>query len=484
MRPYVLSIVLFGLFLILLATIQFATPHLVSIDSYFHIRFAEVMRDEGIRPAFPWLPLTILNEAAYADHHLLYHILLIPFTLGDLRVGAKWASIVFPALAFTAGYGLLRSLYVPFAMFWSLGFLAMSAPFLYRMNMTRVQGASLLLLIAILHVTLTKRYRWLAPLTFLYVWLYDGFVFAIVVVCIYVVLRGLLDHQFDWQPLLYTGLGVVVGNLLNPYFPNNLHFMLDHILTKVTGTTAINVGTEWNPYSTWSLVEHSPLALLAFVAGCFALGLYQGRMSTASATLLLLAVFFGLFLFKSRRFIEYYPAFALLFCAVAWQPLFEQALQQGGRIARSLPLLLLLFFGPAAGWNIVQARATVQSSPHYERFAAASAWLRTNSQTGSRVFPTDWDLFPQLFYYNTHNTYVVGLDPTYLQNYRADLYDTWRAITRGQIALPGLLIATMFESHYVISDLDHANFLERAAADPHLHEVFRDQEAVIFQVIR
>lgn len=472
--------------LCLLATIQFATPNLVGTDGYFHIRFAQVMRVQGIRPDFPWLPLTVLHPEAYADHHLLYHIFLMPFTYGDLRVGAKWAAILFPALAFVAGYRLLRDLRVPHAALWAVGFLAMSQPFLYRLNMTRVQGASLLLLISIVHVTLTGRHRWLGPLMFIYVWLYDGFIFGAVAVSLYVLMRGLLDHHVAWKPLGYVALGIAMGHLINPYFPNNVYFTVEHILTKVMAPLAnngpINVGNEWKPYTTWNLVEHSLPSLLVFLAGCFALGLQKERMTVATATLFGLTIFFGLTLFQSRRFIEYYPAFALLFCALAWQPLWQKTQQTTGWSTKFLPLLLLMLFVPAIWFNLQQTRQIVQRSTPHERFADAAAWLRDNTVPGSRIFQTDWDLFPQLFYYNIENTYVAGLDPTYQQHYRADLYATWRQITRGEVELPGLLISTMFGAEYVISDLDHQAFLARAAADPHLHEVFRDTYAAIFQV--
>ena len=36
-------------------------------------------------PPFPWLPLTILAPDRYADHHMLFHLWLVPFTLGDQR---------------------------------------------------------------------------------------------------------------------------------------------------------------------------------------------------------------------------------------------------------------------------------------------------------------------------------------------------------------------------------------------------------------
>jgi hypothetical protein len=80
--------------------IQFSTPNLVGNDGYYHIKMAEIMRLDGLKPAFPWLPLTILNPAEFSDHHFLFHVLMIPFTFGNLIIGAKWASIIFAAAAF------------------------------------------------------------------------------------------------------------------------------------------------------------------------------------------------------------------------------------------------------------------------------------------------------------------------------------------------------------------------------------------------
>ena len=101
-----------GVFLIsgaLLAYIQFASPHLVDHDGYYHIKVASLIRDHGIPLSFPWLKFTLLDEAGYTDHHLFQHILQIPFTyLGDLRLAAKWAAVSFAALAFTTFYLLLN----------------------------------------------------------------------------------------------------------------------------------------------------------------------------------------------------------------------------------------------------------------------------------------------------------------------------------------------------------------------------------------
>ena len=477
------GVTLLAIFVAVLAAIQFATPSLAGNDGYYHIKLAQVMREQGLRPPFPWLPLTILNAASYYDHHFLYHVLLIPFTFGDLRQGAKWASVILPALTFLVGWVLLRAQRVPYAALWSLGLLAVSEAFLYRMSMPRVQAVSLLMLFMALHVTLTGRYRWLLPLAFLYVWLYDAFPLILVVVGAYVAMRWLLEHQFDLRPLLYAAAGIGLGLVINPYFPDNLAFIYHHLAPKLTDATATKVGNEWYPYQTWTLVQNSGLALAAFVAGGFALGLSQRRMNTATATLLLLSVLFGLMLFKSRRFVEYFPAFALLFGALAWAPLFKSWTRASALVRRELPVIMILALIPAIWWNIQATRDSLAKSKPYQQYAGASAWLEANTPAGSRVFQTDWDDFTRLFFYNTHNSYTLGLDPTYMQLYDADLYEQWVDITKGKVETPAQVIRQRFGAEYILTDLNHKEFLREAKADPQLQEVYRDQDAVIMQVL-
>ena len=480
-RAFLTGAGLLGLFVIFLAFIQFSTPNLISVDGYFHIKFAQVMREQGLRPPFPWLPLTILNPNDYVDHHFLYHVLLIPFTYGDLRIGAKWAGVIFPALAFLAGWLFLRGQRVAYAALWSLGFLAIADGFLYRLSMPRVQAVSLLMMFLILHVTFTHRYHWLLPLTFTYVWLYDAFPFVVFIVGIYTVNHWLLDRQLNVRPLLYVGVGIGLGLLINPYFPRNIIYIWHHWLPKLSETSA-GVGNEWSPYQTWTLVEHAAPALLAFIAGAFALALSQRRVNSRAATLFWITILFGLLLFKSRRFIEYYPAFALLFCALAWSSLLEEWLPAKPWLNKLTPIALILLLLPALWLNFEATQESFQNSKPYQRYAAAAAWFKANTPPGSRIYQTDWDDFGPLFFYNSQNSYTLGLDPTYMQLYNADLYDLWVAISRGWVTVPSQVITATFGANYILTDIDHESFLLNARADPYLEEVHRDDYTIIFRV--
>jgi hypothetical protein len=372
------------------------------------------------------------------------------------------------------------------------------------MSITRAQSLSLMVL-ALAFAWLLEGRRWrLAILAFLYVWMYDAFPLILVLAALYFLAVVLVERRFDFRPLLFIGGGVLAGMLINPYFPVNITFSIQHMLPKLTDATAVTVGNEWYPYTTGQLVQNSAPALLAFAAGILALGLSGRKMDTRTTLGLLTALAFGAMLFEARRFVEYFPAFALIFAAFAWSPLladsFDPVLFASQPVpeleTRSAPVSLgslarvylpgaLLMLAVIAGIfrSVPAVQDSMRSSKPYYFYQGASQWLIQNTPAGERIFQTDWDDFPRLFFYNTHNTYLIGLDPTYMQLYDPKLYTLWVDITQGNVPQPSKLIAETFGCRYIHTDLAHKDFLRVASQDLGLREVYRDNQAVIYQVI-
>ena len=280
-----LPLILFALFFVGMAFVQFASPDLPDNDGYYHIKLAWLMRTEGLKPNFPWLPLSILNENQFYDHHFLFHVALIPFTFGDLRLGAKWAAVTFASMAFLAVWYLLHRQRVPFAWLWALGLLGISEAFLYRMSITRAQSLSLAVL-ALGFLWLLEQKHWhLALLAFLYVWMYDAFPLLIVLAVLHLFTVALVERRLEHRSLLFIGGGVLLGSLINPYFPVNISFSIQHMLPKLTDATAVRVGNEWYPYNTDQLLKNSLPALVVFASGVMALGLSDRIFVTTSIVL-------------------------------------------------------------------------------------------------------------------------------------------------------------------------------------------------------
>jgi hypothetical protein len=98
------------------------------------------------------------------------------------------------------------------------------------------------------------------------------------------------------------------------------------------------------------------------------------------------------------------------------------------------------------------------------------------------VFTTGWDDFPHMFFWNTHNTYLVGLDPTYTSIEDPERYQLWRSIAQGRVAAPSRQIRERFDAPYVLTDLRHERFIQMAAADPGLEQVLRTRTVVVYRV--
>jgi hypothetical protein len=494
---------LMGIFIGYMAIIQFSTPDMPDNDGFYHIKMAYLMRTQGLKPDFPWLPLTILNPQEFYDHHFLFHVALIPFTFGDLRLGAKTASVVFSSLAFLSVWALFYKRKIIYSGLWAIGLLAVSEAFIFRMSITRAQSISLAFLVIGFSWLITGKYSRLIVLGFLYVWTYDAFILLPVMALLYTLSILLLEGRLEYRPLLCSVAGVILGLVINPYFPNDLIFIYRHLIPKLVETTAVNVGIEWYPYTTLQLLENSALTLIAFLIGVVALGLKRDKMDVPTSLALFTVFLFAGMLFQARRFIEYFPAFVLIFTAFACNPMIrrwelrpsDQLVSNPGQtILRTsiLPsglrehfigVIIIFIIIPGMFLSNQRARADIRQSKAYDLYSDAAAWLQENTSPGERVFQTDWDDFPRLFFYDTSNTYLVGLDPTFLQLYNARLYSTWVAITRGEVEQPSRLIYNDFGAKYIFSDLNHNSFLDRAAKDPYLIEEYRDNQAVIFRVV-
>lgn len=467
-----------------------AASGFVSNDDYYHSRLAaQIIEQRTLRLNFPWLPHTILSPEQFVDHHLLYHIYLAPWMYWGGMAGAKFAQALIIGALLVACWSLLRSLQVRHALLWSLGLFALSIPFLYRLLMVRTQAAALLLLILALQLLFRQRYRWLIALAFAFTWLYNGFILLPAVVALYtaaIYITG--GRRIVWQPLAYVALGTALGLVINPYFPRNITFILNHLGEKVDIESNIRVGTEWYPYTTAALLDHSAGAFILLALGFLAPGLRRIRRDAAETTLLLIALMTLYMLAESRRFIEYFPAFALLFAAVA---LGRRDIRWGDYLPTVIHKLRLhrLYLLPFAavilwsGWQTVSAvYADAQTAEEEGYMAGAAQWLQTNTQAGELVFQTDWDDFPYLFYYNTHNTYLVGMDPTYLQLAQPTLWNLWLAVTQGIVERPSVLIQESFGARYVVSDRGHDAFAVSATADPAMHLVYEDATGLIWYI--
>jgi hypothetical protein len=311
-------------------------------DGYYHIKWSrllwEGMKEGRFPPTFKWLPLTTLNPQAYVDHHLFFHFLQIPFTwFSDLRAGAKLASLLYASLAVFTCYLMIVRYRIRHTLIWLVALLACSAPFLYRLSMAKAPPIAIIFTILGIYLLFEKRYLLLLPLAFLFVWTYSLFVTLVAAAFVWTCVIAWSERRFEWRPLLWTVTGTIAGFVINPYFPKNVRLFIEHVLIKATATGfTTDVGQEWYPYDSWYLLGSCAVAFIAMIVGYVA---YDSSDRKRAARPLFLLVFSTLLMiasFRSRRWVEYWPPFAVLFAAFSLKPLLEGARAVIGRLPGEL----------------------------------------------------------------------------------------------------------------------------------------------------
>lgn len=501
--------------------LQFSTTAICcgDFDGYYHIKWARLlwdnMRGGHFPPAFPWLPLTTLSPREYVDHHLLFHIILIPFTwFRDLQLGAKVAAILFASLAVFSCYWLVVRYEIRYRLIWLLALLACSAPFLYRMNMTKAPPFAIIFLAIGTYLLFERKHWQLLPLAFVFALTYDMFVLLVLAAVIWTIVIGWTEERFEWRPLAWVGLGSVLGLIINPYFPHNLYLFYEHARVKITANDfATKVGQEWYPYDTREFLVNCYVALVAMLIGYLAFDGSDRKRAQRPMYFLILSTLLLLMTARWKRFAEYFPPFAILFVAFTmenfWrgravfthlpqdvmedlQPFLDR--QEPAATAKEIKseeiwkwlklgfvasaLLLALFA------NVYRTARDIRESDPRDYYAKGAAWMRANIPPGEMVFNTDWDDFPRLFYYDPTHVYTSGLDPTYLLDKNADLSRLYDRITTGEEEDPGPLIRDRFGARWIFSDntKDHDGFFDNALRSGWFDRVYEDGDCSVLHI--
>jgi hypothetical protein len=303
-------------------------------DSYYHVKMAVLLPEIGLAHEFPWLRHAYFTEETdeFVSHHYGFHVLLAPFVhaakwlCDDYLVGARWAIATFFAASLTLFQLILMTQRIRCRWLWLALYLLMPSQFFSRHAFVRAIAPSLLFMLLIMVFMFRRRYALaglaVAGYTHLY---FGGVIFAPLIVVCYA-LAGLVGPQGDrvsWRLWVWTLGGWVVGVLTHPYFGG----MFEFLRLQVFGTGIspdISVGREWKSYENVWWVANMCGGTLIPCALALAVRLRRGPSANAKELSVLLVSFvFAALMFKSRRFVEYWPPFALLSAVLLGGPVLD-----------------------------------------------------------------------------------------------------------------------------------------------------------------
>jgi hypothetical protein len=439
-------------------------PNFPDPDSFYHAKMALLIRDQGFIQTFPWLKETVLNEN-FVDHHLLYHLLLIPFvTVFNPLVGIKVAAAAFGLAAFYALYRLLRALKTPGPEWLTLA-AALSTNFIFRMALPRAPSLSLVFLLFGAWALLTRK-KWASFFgAAAFVWLYNGWPLLLVVLAAIGFGRVFGEFAFSEDSLLKSvgrtmkreaglaGLllaGLGWGLISHPYFPQNIIFSFLHIV-KIgffNATNDIPVGQEWYPPSPLDFFQYNLPAVALFVVGGIIAGLAMDFKKCArdrtsfEQTLIMLALAgaFVVMTIKSVRYFEYSIPFIILAAASLLrlgQPFLQDELipkikkhlsRRRMKITTATISSLTIITLILGLYQNTQPDDDYYQSKQYE---GAMEWIKNNLPAGETVFHNIWDYSTILWYLDDSHNYLVGLDPMFMFEKNPGRFRLWQGLAGG-----------------------------------------------------
>lgn len=522
-------------------------------DPFYHAKMAElILRHQGPITNFPWLPLTTLKNN-YADHHFLFHLYLIPFILifKNPLIAIKVATVLLTAVFFVLFYWLLKKLNIKYAFLYALLPLTTYA-LPTRLAIAKAQASSLIILIFIIFALLKQKKWLLFILAFLYVWTHGGWPTILIATITYVLavslqktidsgelinaeidrhlsaakarsrkyifyflvyLKHLLKNFFTKNNLVWLGvcvLGLILGLVINPFFPHNLGFywVQTFKVAVVNYQSKIGVGAEWMPYDPLTFVqEHTLLFVLWIFAICWLIINYKKshhnqQLKLSQLFLLIFSLLFFIYTIKSRRMAEYFIPLAAIstalnfnpdLSAVSWPNLVDKLkswlFNTKIMIVVVIVLAILITSLSALTNNEIQLYQQMKNwfstkAPALDSFKGIGQWLKSNTPAKSIIFHSSWTYFPMLFYYDDQNYYINGLDSTFFYDQNPDLYNLWRKIVEGKVKdnlAP--VIQENFHSNFIVVDKDHSDFDNNLRADHNFSQVYQDKDGTIYKII-
>lgn len=497
--PLFFSLIL-GYFIFLQAYPTFPDP-----DSFYHIKMSVLMQKDLLIQEFPWIQQADFTHN-FADHQFLYHLLLIPFTYFFSPLwGGKIATVIFATLAVAFFYYFLKKWRIKSPLFYTL-ILISSSPFIFRLNLAKTTALSLVILLLAINFLWQKKYRALISVSFLYVWFYGGWSLLLILLFCHLISEFIINKKLDWKPLAAIGSGLLLGLLINPFFPHNIQFYWQQMIQigLVNYQNQIQVGMEWYPYKLLDLLANNIfIFLLAILSLAFLIFKIKNNQKVDFKkgdeifikifTLNIFAVILFLLTLKSQRFVEYFVPLGILASAFLVDALLPKNFSYSQEIIKTyknkekinlaLIFYLIITFVLFFALNTVEINKQMTRRYSWTYLQNSSEWLKQNTPPHSLIFHALWSDWPMLFYHNSQNYYLSGLDPTFFYLKNPKLYEEWVKIGHGQIITDlAKKIKTDFGTKWILVKNNETEFLSALKQSPNLKLRFADQEAQIYEI--
>lgn len=533
-------LLVFIFFLTIFLFIHFSSPNLFGgDDGYYHISHASDYFKDGLNAYYylgDVLSFTVFKDNP-TDPWFLYHIILSPFSRWGLD-GLKIASSIFAAAIFCIFYLLVKwliydgnnkksnwkNLIAP--LFWTLFLFLSSFSFVFRLALPRPHLLSVIFFLVLLYLILSKRYFSLSIVLALYVLSYEASVIILIPIFLYFLTEYFFYRKLNIKLLIFSLAGFTGGAILHISTLNFIYSGIYAGFFKVIfgrfflelrqGGEMFGMG-DYNYILSLSLIL--TLSGIAFIIKTSdSKSLFEPSERNKNFLYLgLLSLFFLETSFFISRSFEYFAPVSVLFIALFASnygslvvdkineldkrsrfyrtfSYFKDRLDKGAFLKYIVFSLTFLILSYVFLSNIFEAIESNKNAPEFDRYKNAAEFLQQNTEKGSIIFNASWDYFPQLYFWNKHNRYLIGADPVFMYEYNKENFWLWENLTKkgticdskncdNKISDPKetkKIIKNIFNSDFIFIDTerdffkDFDNFLIKNQQDFRL--VFQDQK--------
>jgi hypothetical protein len=454
-KDYIKIFLVFLFFLICMILIYFPINSVVSTDDpFFHIRFAEIIRNKGFNAFtdFHWLYFSKISQeqSYFIYYNFLFYLAVIPFTLiKPLFLGLKLYGVIFSSLSLTLIYGFLLKIKEKKAFFWIIFIFAiLNSSSIWRLLVMRPFTIAPALLIIELYFLYKNKFWHIFFLSiFYFYWHTATFFFIPSIAVVYFLFENFYDNRFNWKIILSSFSGIIISLIISFLFMPGLWTYMKDIIFSVFYDVAIGKkinlaeGSELYPVDFFNFIRaNSILFSLLIFAIVFEIFIYIKRKKVdifkndiiftskknyLRSTLFFLSILFFLGTFFSGRNADFFVIFSIIYIVLSLNLFFENVSFKNNLTKKSLTVGIIVAMAYLFISNgLILYEQTDKEKP-FDAIEGTAEWLKNNTNKNEVIFNASWNWFPTLFYYNSNNYYVAGIEPRFLYDYNASLYWKW-----------------------------------------------------------
>ncbi len=479
-------VIIFLLSLLVLGFYQFAAPSLPVTDSYYHIKIAYLLRTEGILYEYPWAHFSTWRDN-YIDKDFLFHVLLMPFTFGNLILGAKLAIVTFSSLLITTVYIVLRKEKVIFPELFTLLMLTVGiGHFFSRLHYLRGHLLSVLLAVISLYLIFRRKPLGVGVVALIYALSYGTPYLVIIFATIYWLACFLRKVSLPNRSIFAAVFGMVIGLVIHPYFPENINFLylqtIKVLFSRWFADSGLQLASELTPY----YFEHPKEVIYGFSFIIFFLiypFIFRKKLNEKELTLFFFAAAFFLLTLFFNRFIEYAAPFGIWYMGVVVSDLYrkEQFIFSYPKFKSYIWSLSLLIAVTLFIYGYQKQLRNFKNIAAGSRVENAAIWLKNNTPKGEIIFTCNYSKTHELFFFNHQNYYMVAGDELFFYEWNKELWKVKQEFAFGRSNnLHGDLVEQL-GLRYGYCRNRFIKLRNQLEASPQFEILFKDKKGYIFR---